>query len=76
MPARRALRGRAEQLPVRVRGHRLRGRGVRAQHRRVRAAAVPQRGHLRRPGQRLPLRLLPRLHRYTMFYITTYTKTF
>lgn len=60
---RRALRGRAGQLQLRLRRHGLRGRRLWAQHRRVRATALPQRRHLPRRSRRLPLQLLPRLHR-------------
>lgn len=64
VPARRALRGRGEQLHVRVRGHRVRRRRLLPQHRRVRAAAVPTRWDLHRRCQRLPLQLLSGIQRF------------
>lgn len=62
VPARRALHGRAEQLHVRLHGHGLHGRRLLRQHRRVRAAALPERRHLLRRRQQLPLQLLSRIH--------------
>lgn len=67
VPARGALRGRAQRLLVRLRGHGLRGRGVLREHRRVRVHAVPPRRDLPRRRQRLPLQLLRRIHRYSPF---------